>query len=86
MPSSLKLAALSAFVAAAQAFVDPIAISSPQKVPTGASWNVPHDFASFSFPAHWFADFAGMYLYFCRGTYSKAKLCSEKLTNFIKAI
>ncbi len=36
-----------------------LAVSSPETVPVGASQVVPHDFASFSFPAHWFADFCG---------------------------
>ena len=56
---SLQSLAIATLIATAQAFDSPISLSSPQKVPPGASWNVPHDFASFSFPAHWFADFAG---------------------------
>lgn len=33
--------------------------SAPAKVPCDASNIVPHDFASYSWPGHWFADFAG---------------------------
>lgn len=41
------------------AFDYPIEVASSARVPVGASWEVPHDFASFSFPAHWFTDFCG---------------------------
>ncbi|KAL6353092.1 hypothetical protein LRP88_13580 [Fusarium phalaenopsidis] len=44
---------------AAQAFSEPMKITSPEKLPIGASWVVPHDFASFSFPAHFFVDYTG---------------------------
>lgn len=36
-------------------------VHAPAQVPSGASKPVPHDFASFSFPFHFFPDFAGMY-------------------------
>ncbi|KAF1828565.1 glycoside hydrolase family 79 protein [Decorospora gaudefroyi] len=36
-----------------------LGFSAPTDVPSEASDIVPHDFASFSWPAHWFADFAG---------------------------
>lgn len=36
-------------------------VHAPAQVPSGASKPVPHDFASFSFPIHFFPDFAGMY-------------------------
>ncbi|VUC26096.1 unnamed protein product [Clonostachys rosea] len=39
--------------------VDSITITSPENLPTGASAVVSHDFASFSFPAHFFVDYAG---------------------------
>ncbi|KAF4980457.1 hypothetical protein FDECE_17876 [Fusarium decemcellulare] len=45
--------------APALGFVKPIRVASPGKLPAGASQIVPHDFASFSFPAHFFVDFAG---------------------------
>ncbi|GAD99181.1 GTP-binding protein GTR2 [Paecilomyces variotii No. 5] len=36
-----------------------IGIGAPATAPLGASLPVDHSFASFSFPAHWFADYAG---------------------------
>lgn len=44
------------------AFDYSIKVSSPASVPASASWNIPHDFASFSLPAHFFADYAGRYM------------------------
>jgi hypothetical protein len=37
-------------------------VAAPGLVPHGASQIVDHAFASFSFPAHWLADFAGRLL------------------------
>jgi hypothetical protein len=37
----------------------PLKFSAPVNVPSEASDVVAHDFASFSWPGHWFADFAG---------------------------
>ncbi|KAH6976443.1 glycoside hydrolase family 79 protein [Ilyonectria sp. MPI-CAGE-AT-0026] len=61
MGSSLRLALTVAVygVSASFAVAEPIQLSSPEKVPVGASWVVPHDFASFSFPAHFFTDYTG---------------------------
>lgn len=56
--ASASLLSLAA-IAAASASPSPLVVSSPAKVPTGASWSVPHDFASFSFPAHFLKDYAG---------------------------
>lgn len=36
-----------------------IKFTAPAYVPKGASNTVRHDFASFSLPGHWFADFTG---------------------------
>lgn len=36
-----------------------IEIHAPEKAPPGISKPVEHDFASFSFPVHFFADYAG---------------------------
>ena len=62
---SIPNRALLAIIASSPAFVTafdyPLDIAGLEKVPAGASWNVPHDFASFSLPAHWFADYTGMY-------------------------
>ncbi|KAI0019706.1 glycoside hydrolase family 79 protein [Xylariomycetidae sp. FL0641] len=51
-------AALSGLSAVA-AFDYPIQVAAPEKVPGDASQIVPHDFASFSFPAHFFSDYCG---------------------------
>lgn len=53
------IGATATIAAVVTAFDYPLEVSSPSRVPAGASWNVPHDFASFSWPAHWFADYAG---------------------------
>lgn len=41
------------------AYSNSVHISAPNLVPHGASQIIDHAFASFSFPAHWFADFTG---------------------------
>ncbi|KAL6872706.1 hypothetical protein J3F83DRAFT_730760 [Trichoderma novae-zelandiae] len=53
----LTLLCLSQRVAAS--FESLIKVAAPGRVPSGASHIVDHAFASFSFPAHWLADFAG---------------------------
>lgn len=63
MGSSLRSALAVALygVSASFAVAEPLQLSSPEKVPVGASWVIPHDFASFSFPAHFFTDYTGVY-------------------------
>lgn len=58
--SIMRTLLLASFCTAlANAYTYPINISSPLSVPEASSWVVPHDFASFSLPAHFFADYAG---------------------------
>lgn len=42
-----------------QARDNELRISAPSRVPPGASKFINHGYASFSFPMHWFADYAG---------------------------
>lgn len=60
-----------------EAFSHPISISGPLSVPDGSSWSVPHDFASFSLPAHFFAEYAGEQEF---QTPMSALVCAKGLT------
>ena len=62
MPPVKQFALLAGLLSVVDAFECPIAISSPAKVPADASGYIQHDFASFSFPAHFLPDFCGMLL------------------------
>ncbi|KAK5163458.1 GTP-binding protein gtr2 [Saxophila tyrrhenica] len=53
--TALSLLTMQATIATSETF----SFSSPNKVPKGASGIVPKDFASYSWPGHWFTDFAG---------------------------
>lgn len=57
--SIVASAALCGLCSGAVAGHHPLKFAAPTKAPSGASDVVAHDFASFSWPAHWFTDFAG---------------------------
>lgn len=63
LSSSWALCLISSPLAYSSAIKQAIKIQAPGDVPAGASNLVPHDFASLSFPIHFFADYTGRLYY-----------------------